>query len=116
MTPLHSCTTLGGRGGETNLQNAKICYAFFWTRFCSSDRSQYSGSLLWDLGVTSPLIKDREWEGDIEHYRVMSGPQLAVCATGHNMKIYENSILLLSDVRKDQKGIPDLCIIVDIHT
>ena len=86
------------------------------TRFCFSDRSQYSRSLLWNLGVTSPLIKDGEWGGNIEYYGVMSGPQLAVCATGHSTQIYVNSTLICSDQRQDQKHIPHLCISVDIHT
>jgi hypothetical protein len=48
-----------GRGG-VNLQNTKIC------DFCLTDRRQDSGFLLWDLGVTLPIIMGApiiDWRG-----------------------------------------------------
>jgi hypothetical protein len=46
--------------GDRYLQNTKISCALFWNGFCSSDRSQYSESMLWDLEVTSKLIMEEQ--------------------------------------------------------
>jgi hypothetical protein len=40
-----------------DLQNIIICFAFFRFGFRFCDRTQYSGSLLWDLIETSLMIK-----------------------------------------------------------
>jgi hypothetical protein len=45
-----------GGGGPRHVQNAKICRVFLWSGFRSSDRRQYSGSVLGDVGVTSLKI------------------------------------------------------------
>lgn len=78
---------------KRHLQNAKICYAFFRTRFCSSDRRQYSGSPFWDLRVTSPIIKEGGWGRGPECYGVVRGSRVAVCANGHSTKMYVKSTL-----------------------
>jgi hypothetical protein len=44
---------LWGRG-PLYVQNTKICCGIFWIGF-RSDRKQYSGSLLLDLGVNSSI-------------------------------------------------------------
>ena len=41
------------------IQNTFICCGLFQTGFCSSDRRQYSESLLWDMGATPMWIKRR---------------------------------------------------------
>lgn len=53
-----------GGGGEANVRNTKICCGAFFvggggTGFRFSGRRQNSGSLLWDLEVTSLRIKGR---------------------------------------------------------
>jgi len=40
-----------------NGQSSKICCRFFRTGFRCSERRQYSGSLLRDMGIISLLIK-----------------------------------------------------------
>jgi hypothetical protein len=42
--------------GATNVQNTKMCYGVFRIGFRPSDRRQYSGTLLRELGVTSLKI------------------------------------------------------------
>jgi len=46
----------GGSGVLQNMWSTKTCYRFFQAEFCSSDRRQYSGFLLQDVGVTSLTI------------------------------------------------------------
>jgi hypothetical protein len=43
----------GLRGKGEDIHNTKICCGFYQTGFPSSDKRQYSGFLLQDLGVTS---------------------------------------------------------------
>jgi hypothetical protein len=53
--------TLRHRRGQRNVQNTKICCGIVQTGLHSSVRRHYSGSLLWDLGVTSPNIMVKAW-------------------------------------------------------
>jgi hypothetical protein len=66
----------GGGGKGANVQNTKLCCRFFQTRFRSPDRRQYSGSQLWDLVVTSPVIIGR-WAD----YRVVGGSRQVIYTT-----------------------------------
>jgi len=49
------------------IQNTKICCRFFWIGSCSSDRMQYCGSLLWDLGVIWLILNHK----GVPYYYVM---------------------------------------------
>ena len=53
---VHTATTDERRGGPLNVENSKIFCRFFPSGGFSSDRQQYSGPLLWDLGVTSLVM------------------------------------------------------------
>jgi hypothetical protein len=41
----------------TDDQNTEIFCGYFRTGFCSFNRRQYSGSMLWEMGVSSLIIK-----------------------------------------------------------
>jgi hypothetical protein len=52
-------TDFMAQGGLSNAQDTKMCYGLFQTGCLSSDRRKYSGSLLWDVVVTSLMIMGR---------------------------------------------------------
>jgi hypothetical protein len=65
-------------GERLCIQNTKIWCRFFWIGSCSSDRRQYCGSLLWDLGVISLILNHKR----APKYHVMGeGGPLVFCAT-----------------------------------
>jgi hypothetical protein len=47
------------RRDQPHLQNTKICCGFFRNGFRSSDTGQYSGPLLWDVGITLRMSPGR---------------------------------------------------------
>jgi len=65
-----------------NGQSSKISCRFLRTGFRCSERRQYSGSMLWDMGIISSLIIGRS------HYRVAgSSDRLSTSLTIQIMQI-----------------------------
>jgi hypothetical protein len=77
-SPERQFITMHGHLNVKNLQNAKICCRFFSIGFHSSDRRQYCGSLLWDLGVISLIINHK---GAPSYHVMGEGGQMVLCAS-----------------------------------
>jgi len=80
----------GGLRGSVrprNVQNTEICTGFFRTGLRSSDRWQYSGSLLSDVRVTSPIIMGAGDSG------AAGAPRPVVYGSGSDVPVFRRTWL-----------------------